>query len=274
MHHHPTFEEGRQVNSRYLIVNADDFGCSPQVNEGICEAYQHGVVTDASLLVRSPWAQHALQAARKARFAVGIHLDFVTPYVEDRGVDFGPNGKLVKELFFREYEHQTGTPLSAEQLLHVRDEMRSQVNDFISLAGRLPSHLDYHFGMHYVPEIMAVYLIVAEEYGIPARWCCQYAKHISPYDLSPDCICDQFRGVAGGGEELFLDLVCKPWLGIFEMMCHPGYYTPGGLLDEYNREREYELDILTNPRLKSELLKEGIQLVNYDWLKDNSALPK
>jgi predicted glycoside hydrolase/deacetylase ChbG (UPF0249 family) len=261
------------VSTRYLIVNADDFGCSPQVSEGICEAYQQGIVTDASLLVRSPWAQHALQLAQKAGFTVGIHLDFVTPYVADRGVDFGPHGELLKELFRREYEHQTGAPLSAEQLLHVRDEIRSQISDFIALAGRLPSHLDYHFGMHYMPEIMAVYLIVAEDYRIPVRWCCQYARHRSPYELSPDYICDQFKGVAQGGEALFLDLVSKPWTGIFEMMCHPGYYTPEGLVDPYNQEREYELNTLTNPWLKSELQKEGIELVNYDWLKKYSSQP-
>jgi hypothetical protein len=255
-----------------LIVNADDFGCSPEVSEGICQAYRQGIVTDASLLVRSPWAQHALQVARKAGFSVGIHLDFVTPYMADRGVDFGPNGTLVKELFSREFTHQNGTPLSAEQLLRVRDEIRSQISDFIALSGRLPSYLDYHFGLHYMPEIMAIYLIVAKDYRIPVRWCCQYSGHSSPYELSPEYICDQFKGMPTGGEELFIELVRQPWTGIFEMMCHPGYYTPEGLGDQYNREREYELNTLTNPWLKNELQKEGIELVNYDWLKKYSNL--
>ena len=38
--------------SRYLIVNADDFGQSVQVNQGIIHAHEHGIVTSASLMVR------------------------------------------------------------------------------------------------------------------------------------------------------------------------------------------------------------------------------
>ena len=37
-----------------LIVNADDFGFSQEIIEGVCEAHVNGIVTDASLLVRSP----------------------------------------------------------------------------------------------------------------------------------------------------------------------------------------------------------------------------
>jgi len=33
--------------TRRLIVNADDFGMSPGVNDGIIRAHEHGVVTAA-----------------------------------------------------------------------------------------------------------------------------------------------------------------------------------------------------------------------------------
>ena len=39
---------------RCLIVNADDFGQSTGVNQGIITAYEQGIVTSASLLVRWP----------------------------------------------------------------------------------------------------------------------------------------------------------------------------------------------------------------------------
>ncbi len=251
---------------RNLIVNADDFGFSQYINEGICEAFRCGVVTDASLLVHSPFAAHAVKLAKEHALPMGIHIDLVTPYVEDHREDFGPQGDLVNELFHREFEKQNGNPICCDGLIGIRDEIRAQIYEFTAMAGRMPSHLDYHFGLHYLPEVMAIYLTVAEEHQIPARWGGQYAGK-NPYALSPDGLCDRFRGIETGGFELFLSLVSQPWEGVLELISHPGYYTPEGLIDEYNREREYELKVLTDPRLKPELDKIGIELVNYDWLK-------
>ena len=62
--------------TRELIVNADDFGRSPQINAGILRAHAAGIVTSASLMVRWPAARAAVDAAcRYARLGVGLHLD-------------------------------------------------------------------------------------------------------------------------------------------------------------------------------------------------------
>ena len=45
------------VVSRSLIVNADDFGQSPGINSGVIRAYEEGILTSASLMVRWPAAQ-------------------------------------------------------------------------------------------------------------------------------------------------------------------------------------------------------------------------
>ena len=59
-----------------LIVNADDFGQSFGVNRGIIEAYEHGIVTSASLMVRYPAVSEAAAYAREhPGFSVGLHLD-------------------------------------------------------------------------------------------------------------------------------------------------------------------------------------------------------
>jgi chitin disaccharide deacetylase len=251
---------------RYLIVNADDFGFSPTINAGVCEAHLHGVVTDASLLVRSPYAAHAVQLAHQANFPIGIHVDLVTPFVYPHSHALGPESNLVRELFRREFEHQPGQPIACELLVQIHREIRAQIREFSEMVGRLPTHLDYHFGLHYLPEVMAIYLIVADEFQIPVRWGCQYAGE-NPYPLAPKSLCDRFRGIATGGLDLFLSLVRQPWEGVMEMICHPGYFTPEGLPDSYNREREHELQVLTDPRLSAGLEQEAIELVNYDWLK-------
>jgi len=251
-----------------LIVTADDLALSPQVTAGITDACRYGVVTTASLLVYSPWAGEAVAQGRDVGLAIGLHLDLVSPFAEMRSGQFGPQGWFCCELLGREYEHHIGKLFSCEELIAIRDEMHRQIDEFARLAGRLPSHLDYHFGLHHCGEVMALYLTVAEQFGLPVRWGKQYAGP-NPYHLAPECLCDGFRGIEGDGVARFLGAVDLPCDGVKEMICHPGYTTPGLLPDSYNHERELELRALIDPRLKEGLARRGVRLVTYDWLREH-----
>src|SRR6059058_86350 len=64
------------TTQRHLIVNADDFGQSHGVNCGIIEAYEKGIVTSASLMVRRPAAEEAATYGREhPELSIGLHLD-------------------------------------------------------------------------------------------------------------------------------------------------------------------------------------------------------
>lgn len=61
--------------ARRLIVNADDFGRSPSINQAVEEAHQHGILTTASLMVNEPAFEEAVAMARaNAALGVGLHL--------------------------------------------------------------------------------------------------------------------------------------------------------------------------------------------------------
>ena len=58
-----------------LIVNADDFGLSENVNLGIVSAHKEGIVTSTSLLSGCPAAGHAAELAKEnPALGVGVHL--------------------------------------------------------------------------------------------------------------------------------------------------------------------------------------------------------
>lgn len=256
---------------RYLIVNADDFGLSPEVNKGVIEAYQNGIVTDTTVLIRSPYAEQALARAHEVGLPVGVHIDFVTGYhLHNQHADpnlVGPDGQLTHELHEREFHNHIEHSFTCEELIGLREEIRSQVNLFIQYSGEKPTHLDYHFGLHHLPEVMAIYITVAEEFQIPIRWGSQYAGN-NPYAAAPKVFCDAFHGTPETTIEDFVILIDKPWEGVMELCCHPGYFTPGGHADSNNKDREYELAILIDPRLKLELMSRNIQLVNYHFVSD------
>ena len=57
---------------RRLILTADDFGLSPEVNAAVERAHREGVLTAASLMVGERAAPEAVEVARRnPRLAVG-----------------------------------------------------------------------------------------------------------------------------------------------------------------------------------------------------------
>ena len=110
---------------KYLIINADDFGQSPGVNQGIIEAHERGIVTSASLMVHWPAALEAAEYNRAhPQLSLGLHLD-------------------LGEWFYRDgnwmplYERVLLTESQA-----VSEEVSRQLALFRQLVGKSPSHLD------------------------------------------------------------------------------------------------------------------------------------
>src|ERR1041385_7040917 len=117
---------------RFLIVNADDFGRTPGVNEGIQEAHECGIVTSASLMVRWPAAQEAAQYSRKhPELSVGLHLD-----LEEWA-----------------YQHHTWVRLyevvPPGDSAAIAREVGGQLDRFLDLMGKPPTHLDSHQHAHW-----------------------------------------------------------------------------------------------------------------------------
>jgi len=48
---------------KQLILNADDFGLTRGVNEGIIRAHREGILTSATLMANAPAFDHAVELA-------------------------------------------------------------------------------------------------------------------------------------------------------------------------------------------------------------------
>ena len=61
-----------------LILNADDFGLTRGVNEGIIRAHREGILTSATLMACGPAFDHAVELAKQSpTLGVGCHLVLV-----------------------------------------------------------------------------------------------------------------------------------------------------------------------------------------------------
>lgn len=226
---------------RYLIVNADDFGQSAGINRGIIEAYEHGVVTSASLMVRWPGVNDAAAYARAhPDLSVGLHLDF-------------------GEWFFRNGEWQ--------QLYHVVDqsdeaailnEIRAQLAAFRSLLRRDPTHIDSHQHQHLQEPARAMAARVASDLGCPLRSCNSEIEYVGGFYgqtaegiTLPDVI----------SVEALIKIIAELTGPISELGCHPGYAVE--LDTMYRAEREREVKVLCDPVVRESIENLGIQLVSF-----------
>jgi predicted glycoside hydrolase/deacetylase ChbG (UPF0249 family) len=226
---------------RCLIVNADDFGLSPGVNEGIIEAYERGIVTSTSLMVRQAAAAEAAVYGRaQSRLSVGLHVDLGEWVYDDGG-------------WVSVYEV---VPLDDARA--VKDEVVRQLAAFRDLMGRDPTHIDSHQHVHRYEPIRSVLIEMGGRLGVAVRQCSLGIGY-----------CGDFYGQTGKGRPLpgaisvdrLLDILGSLPAGVTELGCHPGKGEGMGLV--YGREREMELRTLCDARVRAAVIGKGIKLRSF-----------
>jgi predicted glycoside hydrolase/deacetylase ChbG (UPF0249 family) len=225
----------------FLIINADDFGLSPGVNRGIVRAFEEGVVTSASLMVRWPSAAEAARYARaNPGLGVGLHLDL--------GEWAFRGGRWV-----RIYE-----VVPPGDDVAVRVEFRRQVDRFRELVGRDPDHLDSHQHVHREGAACEAASELATRLGVPLRHALPGIRY-----------CGGFYGQDDEGEpypegvsfENLARLIEGLGPGSTEIACHPG--EDDGLETMYRAEREQEVRTLCDPRVRDTVRRAGITLLTF-----------
>ena len=138
---------GYAGDARLLIVNADDFGMSAAVNQGVLGAVKHGVAQAASLMVPWPGAAQAMAMLREnPEIGFGVHLSVVC---DIPGYRYGPvvAADAVPSLtdasgYFYELDRRAELTARAE-LSDLETEFRAQIQAVLA-AGLRPGHLDWH----------------------------------------------------------------------------------------------------------------------------------
>jgi chitin disaccharide deacetylase len=227
--------------TRQLIVNADDFGQSRGINRGIIRAYEHGIVTSASLMVRWPAAAEAAALARaNSGLSLGLHID------------------LGEWIYGDEAWEQLYQVVQVDDRAAVAGEVARQLELFQRLVGRNPTHLDSHQHVHRSEPVYSVMNMVAQELAIPLR-------HYTPAVR----YCGDFYGQTGKGQPLpgaisvdsLIAILQALPPGCTELGCHPA--EAGDITSMYRDERAEELRALCDQRVRVALRAEGIELRSF-----------
>jgi predicted glycoside hydrolase/deacetylase ChbG (UPF0249 family) len=260
-----------------LIINSDDYGRTPEISRGIREAHARGVVTSTTCMMNIPTTAGDIAVALKEtpELGMGVHLVLtmgrpisapeMVPSITDE------NGQFFKYTPFVEH-------LSGLHIEEVKREWRTQIEAFIRAAGRKPTHLDsHHHSSYFSPALFHAMLKLAHEYdcairfpftGSVERELEETEKHapdlLKQFDpRRPDTFVVDFYDERATREEL-LGLINNLPEGTTEIMCHPGY-TDESFANEsvYNKQRDRELAILTDPSVKEAIQAHGVKLITF-----------
>jgi chitin disaccharide deacetylase len=264
---------------RQLVVNADDFGFTPDVNRGIAEAHRRGILTATTLMANGDAFDDAVRWARQAdTLDIGCHLVLVGGRSLVTGRRYPPTvARLLVALVQREID-----PFR---------EMEAQARRILD-AGIHPTHLDTHKHTHLAPPVLDAVARLGREFGI--AWIRR------PFDFPMGAVAaapriqrltsvtlglmrprfhrvlereglrttDHFAGFQITGRFRAAGLVKLLNIlpaGSTELMCHPGFCTEAlrHSTTRLKESREEELRALTAPEVRAAVERNGIELVNY-----------
>jgi len=276
-----------------LVVNADDFGTSEEVNEAVIRAFREGVLKSCSLIVTGSAFDHAVRLAKGNRgLAVGIHLVTIMgrpvlpgsqiPNLVDEEGNFLDNPRSAGLKYY----------FSKQARLELRRELAAQFEKFKSTGLEL-SHIDSHLHMHVHPVIFDEAVKLGEHYGV--------RRMRVPEDELGAALRfdrDQFykkalfallftllarrmkkklkkrkfvfpRRVYGNlqtgrmSEEYFLHALENLRAETNEIYFHPAVYDTSQLLSDEQRQCLVEFEALTSKRVSQRLRDSQIKLTNY-----------
>ena len=151
-----------------LVVTADDFGLSREVNEAVEQAHREGILTAASLMVSAPGAADAIARARRTpSLRVGLHLVLVEAWPTLPAAEL-PDLTDGQGLMRRDME-RLGLDLALKvgARRQLAAEIRAQFEAY--RATGLPlDHVNAHKHFHIHPLIAGLVLRIGREFGMRA----------------------------------------------------------------------------------------------------------
>lgn len=269
-----------------LVVNADDLGLHPRIDEGIFRAAREGVVTSTSLLVTGRTAREAAAEARRLGLGIGVHLTLtsqLTPAAPATQVRWLAPGSRLRRSWSDLAKAWLSGLVPAEE---VRREFSAQLERAHALGVQV-DHLDTHQHLHLLPGITAIVEGLAAEANLPVRWPLDRPKREwirSPRRaakaallgtlarLKPESGVRRVRahGVFESGvldEPTVLKFIARLRDGDHELMCHPGR-APERVPEEpgWRYGWELELEALCSPTVRAALERRAVELVRYSQL--------
>jgi hopanoid biosynthesis associated protein HpnK len=290
---HNAAPEASAARQHRLIVNADDFGISEEVNQAVLRAFKEGVLTSTSLMVTGAAFKQAVDLAKaNPGLAIGIHLVTVVgksvlphseiPALVDEQGNFCNNPTLAGLKYY----------FSPQARRELRKELAAQFEKFHA-TGLPLSHIDGHLHLHVHPVIFRTALDLGAKYGARRmRVPCEERLLALTFDSGSSvrktihallfgglalhmkknlrarsyCFPERVYGNLQSGrmsERYFLYALDNLTSEVSEIYFHPAVYSDDRLLNNDERQCLIEFEALTSRKVKERMQALGIKPTTY-----------
>lgn len=239
-----------------LIINADDFGLSKSISDGIILGIREGYITSTSIMANMTWAEYAIKKALEYNIdCIGLHINLTV------GKPIITNDNLINNngQFYYNKEQIENPKLTYQDAYN---EIMAQVNVISNYSdGKLKiDHLDTHHHLMDNPNIKQAIVDISQKLNLPIR----------KYDNIQNIKCPDFLYKDFTINNVSIDSIkqmiekYKNDNVVVELMTHPG------LINEYTKtvtsylNREKELLVLKESKELG--LFEEIDLVSFQQL--------
>jgi chitin disaccharide deacetylase len=264
-----------------LIVSADDFGLSREVNDAVERAHAKGILGAASLMVAAPATDDAIARAHALpSLRVGLHLvlvngrpilpaERVAPLV-DRNGDF-PSDLVAAGV---RYFFHPGARRALE------DEIRAQFEAF-ARTGIPLDHVNAQNHLHVHPTILGIVLRIGREFGMRAvriprepndaafliPWLGLMERRLHAAGITTNDIVLGIRHSGHMTREVVLRLLDELPDGVTELYFHPATQAWEGI-DPQIAAYDFagELDALLSPDVRAKIEAAGAEMTTYSDL--------
>ena len=276
---------GFALNTKLLIVHADDMGLSHSSNMACVQAMESGFVNSGSVMMPCPFANEMIAYAKlNPSKDIGIHLTLTSEW---NGYKWPPLiGNKVPSLinsngFFFESREELEMRAS---LSEVEQEMRAQIELALS-KGMNPTHLDCHMFSGIVnPEFLKIYIKLGREYGMPVllnrakikKW---FRYDVDPYVTEQEVMVSRLfiatpRLVKKGFPNYYRHVLQSLSPGLNCLLVHPAFddkemkLITKGSTDYNSAWRQADFDFFTSDECRSIIHKSGIHLITWKQIKE------
>ena len=155
----------RTIRSPMIIINADDFGMSEEVNRAIVSCFHEGVISSTTIMANMPGFEDACHlAVQNKRFkSIGIHLNIsertpITKRILREPKLCNADGKLC-------FQRNTVPFFTQNERAALTEEMEAQIQRCLDMGVSL-THLDSHHHVHTEWSVFELIRPLIRKYGI------------------------------------------------------------------------------------------------------------